>query len=111
MSKNNKNHKRIRQRKVINPFPCKDCITRPLCVNKYALKDEDPPYQTFYTTHGLLKELTQHCQLLKQYLYETDEMTPLSYLKLGKSLEKIIQREKVVYNFFCATKNRDDTLK
>ena len=57
-------------------MPCRDCITLPMCINKYLkhYRRLEPIYVENYTIniHAIV-EMRSHCQILKDYLYGDDE--------------------------------------
>lgn len=65
MSKNNKSHRKTRHKKLIKNFPCHNCITLPMCINKFW----DIRTDQFHLHLGhTLKQMTDYCSLLKDYI-------------------------------------------
>lgn len=115
MSRNNKSHRKTRKKKLIKPFPCKVCITLPMCINKFW----DPTQFDFtYDYTRSLKRLKDKCSILADYIENDIHQAP--HRKHSKfvahrkpQLYGQREREALTLKFFYAEgqKDRELTLK
>lgn len=90
MSKNNKSHRKTRHKKLIKNFPCHNCITLPMCVNKFwEIISKD------FTNHynSTLKQMSDHCSILREYLITDVHQSPRR-----KHSKFVAHRKPQIYN-------------
>lgn len=117
MSRNNKTHRKTRYKKLIKKFPCKECITLAICVNKFF-----DTYDAYYYENRI-QPMSDQCSLLREYIETDVHQSPprrckhnndlISTTRIKPQLYNKHTREALVLKFFYAQcqKDRESILK
>lgn len=91
MSNNNKSKRKLYQKKIVNRFPCKECITLPICMN------------IEYKRNELIAQLISKCSLIDHYIIGNGTRKK-SKDRLYSQLTQMRERELYIINFFNSKK-------
>ena len=97
MSRNNKSHRKHRYKKLIKHFPCKECITLPICRNKYN------------TQRNVVSIIIDECSIINEYLER--QITPVksNTKRTYKECSVVREKENIIRKFFRSYKLKDKT--
>jgi len=95
MSKNSKSHRKHRYKKLIKHFPCRECITLPLCRNKYNVQT------------NVVSIIIDECSIIRDYLER--QITPVksNTKRTYKECTMVRQKEDIIRKFFRSFKLKD----
>lgn len=102
MSRNNKSLRKTKYKRVVKPFPCKECLILPMCLNKFQQFQEQ--HTVYY--QNVISKLADTCSLLKEYIEgernNRKTKRKVSRQHLHRSFDTMHRKETLVMDFFYA---------